>query len=92
MENVRKPVRHRKWMKREEEEENEAEAKGTVKKTCSHHTVTVLKKLVTMWKHMASGTCNCKMIAALGKIEQRQHKRSIMHCSMFHHEYEVTGP
>ena len=37
--------------------------------TCSHHTLTV-KKLVTMWKHTASGTCCCYMIAALGKLSE----------------------
>ena len=26
------------------------------------------------------------------QIEQRRHKSRIMHCSMFHHEYQVTRP
>ena len=50
-----------------EKKENEEEKKCTVTKTRLHHAVTVQKKLVTMWKHMACRTCYCLMIAALGK-------------------------
>ena len=71
--------------KKEEEEEEKGKNIFTSHVNCleetSHHEVTH-----GMWHMLLLKDCG------IGQIEQRRNKSRIMHCSTFHHEYQVTRP